>query len=145
MDSRLTCDKDLLLSYTSLLFNIKHYLMSYHHTKPPPSPPPPPQYICVSISALKKLGIVGRHNILFYRNILYRILTFDYIFFHFSANLTISCSQFIIKYLRSEQKPRYGRKTWNTHISFFLGLKWKTVQKWKTEIIICAPSSEFVS
>ena len=36
----------------------------------------PKQYICVfQVSALKKLGMVGRHNILFYQNILYRNFT----------------------------------------------------------------------
>ena len=47
----------------------------------------PKKNICVfQVSALKKLGMVGQHNILFYRNILYRNCTFQYIFSHFSAN-----------------------------------------------------------
>ena len=35
------------------------------------------------VSALKKLGMVGWHNILFCRNILYRNCIFQYIFSHF--------------------------------------------------------------
>ena len=62
--------------------------------------------ICVfQVSALKKLGMVGWHYILFYQNILYRNCIFQYIFSHFSANLTTFCSQFTIKCLGSEQKP----------------------------------------
>ena len=38
-------------------------------------------YMCVS--ALKKLGMVGWHNILFCQNILYRNCIFQYIFFPF--------------------------------------------------------------
>ena len=50
--------------------------------------------VCVfQVSALKKLGMVGRHKILFCRNILYRYSIFQYIFPHFSANLSLSrCS-----------------------------------------------------
>ena len=63
--------------------------------------------ICVfQVSALKKLGMVCWHNILFYRNISNRNFTFHYIFFYFSANVTIFCSQFTIKCLGSQQKPR---------------------------------------
>ena len=57
-------------------------------------------------SALKKLGMVGRHNILFCQNILYRNCIFRYIFPHFSADLTTFCSQFTIKCLGSGQKPK---------------------------------------
>ena len=64
------------------------------------------KYIFVfQVSALKKLGMVGRHYILFYQNILYRNCIFHCIFHHFSAYLSIFCSQFIIC-LGSEQKPR---------------------------------------
>ena len=49
--------------------------------------------ICVfQVSALKKLGMVGRHNILFYRIILYTNCIFQYSFPHFSANLTMFSS-----------------------------------------------------
>ena len=81
---------------------------------------PKKKYICeFQVSALKNLGMVSRHNILFYWNILYRNFTFQVIFFHFSANMTIFCSQFTIKRLRSEQKPRKGWETWNTHTICF--------------------------
>ena len=44
----------------------------------------PKKYICVfQVSALKKLGMVGRHNILFDQNIFYRNCIFQYIFPHF--------------------------------------------------------------
>ena len=63
--------------------------------------------MCVfQVSALKKLGMVGRHNILFYPNILNRNCIFQYIFPHFSTKLTRFCSQFTIKCLGSGQKPR---------------------------------------
>ena len=72
----------------------------------------PRQNICVfQVSALKKLCMVGRHNILFYKNILYRNCIFHYIFPDFSAFLTVSSSKFTIKYLGSEQKPRKGWET----------------------------------
>ena len=49
----------------------------------------PKKYICVfQVSALKKLGMVGQHNILFCQNIFYRNCIFPYIFPHFPANLT---------------------------------------------------------
>ena len=49
-------------------------------------------YRCVfQVSALEKLGMVGRHNILFCQNILYRNCIFQYMFPHFSANLTTFC------------------------------------------------------
>ena len=51
------------------------------------------------------LGMVGRHNIFFCQNILYRNCIFQYIFPHFPANLTTFCSQFTIKCLGSGQKP----------------------------------------
>ena len=67
---------------------------------------PKKKNICVfQRSALKKPGMVGRHNILFCQNILYRNCIFQYIFPHFLANLTF-CSQFTIKCLGSGQKPR---------------------------------------
>ena len=63
--------------------------------------------MCVfQVSALKKLGMVGRHNILFYPNILYRNCIFQYIFPHSSTKLTRFCSQFTIKCLGLVQKPR---------------------------------------
>ena len=62
---------------------------------------------CVfQVSALKKLGMVGWHKILFYQNILYGNCIFHYIFHHISVYLTILCSHFTIKCLGSEQKPR---------------------------------------
>ena len=74
-------------------------------------------YVCVfQVSALKKLGIVGRHYHFIYQNILYRNCIFHYIFQHFSAYLTIVCSQFTLKCLGSGQKPRYGRETSKTNI-----------------------------
>ena len=67
----------------------------------------PKQNICgFQVSALKKLGMIGRHNILFCQNILYRNCIFQYIFPHFRANLTTFFSQFTIKCLGSGQKPR---------------------------------------
>ena len=67
----------------------------------------PKKNICVfQVSALKKLGMVGGHNILFYRIIFYRNCIFQYIFPHFLANLTTFCSQSAIKCLGSGQKPR---------------------------------------
>ena len=67
----------------------------------------PKKYICVfQVSALKKLGMVGRHDILFCQNILYRNCIFQYISPHFQANLTTFCSQFTITCLGSGQKPR---------------------------------------
>ena len=67
----------------------------------------PKQNICVfQVSALKKIGMVGRHYILFYRNILYEYCIFYYILAHFLAYLTIFSSQFTIKCLGSGQKPR---------------------------------------
>ena len=67
----------------------------------------PKKNICVfQVSALKKLGMVGRHNILFCQNILRTKCIFQYIFPHFSANLTVFCSQFTIICLGSGQKPR---------------------------------------
>ena len=42
---------------------------------------------------------------------------------HSAVYLTIFCSQFTIKCLGSEQKPRQGQETWNTHI-FLFGLMW---------------------
>ena len=71
----------------------------------------PKKYMCVSGSALKKLGMVCRHNILCCQNILYRNCIFQYIFPHFPANVTTFCSQFTIKCLGSGQKPRSGRET----------------------------------
>ena len=63
--------------------------------------------ICVfQGSALKKLGIVGRHYILFYWDILYGYCIFYDNLAHFLAYSTIICSQFTIKYLGSGQKPR---------------------------------------
>ena len=63
--------------------------------------------ICVfQVSALEKLGMVGRHCILFYRNILYGYCIFYNILAHFLAYLTIFCSQFTVKCLGSAQKPR---------------------------------------
>ena len=42
--------------------------------------------MCVSgFSSVKKLGMVGRHNILFCRTILHGNCIFQYIFLHFSA------------------------------------------------------------
>ena len=39
------------------------------------------KYKCVfQVSALKKIGMIGRHNILFCQNILYRNCIFQYIF-----------------------------------------------------------------
>ena len=65
------------------------------------------EYICVfQATALKKLGMIGRHYILFYRNILYGYCIFYNILAHFLAYLTIFCSQFTIKCLGSGQKPR---------------------------------------
>ena len=53
------------------------------------TPRPKNKYICVfQVSALKNLGMVGRHNISFCQNILYRNYMFQYIVPHFSANLT---------------------------------------------------------
>ena len=62
----------------------------------------PKQNICVfQVSALKKLGMVGQHNILFYQMILYRNYIFQYIFPHFLANLTAFSSQSTVKCLGS--------------------------------------------
>ena len=48
----------------------------------------PKKNICVfQVSALKKLGMVGRHNILFYQNILYRNCIFHFISHHFFDNI----------------------------------------------------------
>ena len=58
------------------------------------------------VSALKKLVMVGQHNILFCQNIVNRKSIFQYIFPNFPANLTTFCSQFTIKYLGSGQKHR---------------------------------------
>ena len=63
-------------------------------------------YMCVSGFSSEKLGMVGRHNILFCENILYRNCIFQYSFPHFSANLTTFCSQFTIKCLGSGQMPK---------------------------------------
>ena len=75
--------------------------------------------MCVfEVSPLKKLGIVGRHNILFYKNILYRYCIFHYIFPDFSAFLTVFSSNFTIKCLGSGRKRRVGK----TETHFFFGL-----------------------
>ena len=75
------------------------------------------------VSALKKLGMVSQHNILFCQNILYRNCIFQYIFPHFPANLTIFCSQFTIKCLgRGKNLGRVGKP--ETHIYFCLALGW---------------------
>ena len=58
------------------------------------------------VSALKKLGMVGQHNILFYTNIIYRYCIFHYIFPDFLAFLTVFSSKFTIKRLWSGQNPR---------------------------------------
>ena len=57
-------------------------------------------YMCVCVSGfssekswVRSVGII----ILFYRNILYGNSTFHYIFYHYSAYLTIFCLQFAIK------------------------------------------------
>ena len=50
-----------------------------------------PPKMSVSGFSSENLGMVGRHNILFYRNILYRNCIFQYFYPHFSANLTTFC------------------------------------------------------
>ena len=76
----------------------------------------PKKYVCFRFQLWKKLGMVGRHNILFYKNILYWYCIFQYIFPDFSAFLTVFSSKFTIKCLGPWQKPKEGRETWNTHM-----------------------------
>ena len=81
----------------------------------------PKTYICMfQVSALKKLGMVGRHNILFCQNILYKNCIFQYMFPHFPANLTTFCSQFTIKCLgRVTNIGRVGKPETRTYFFFF--------------------------
>ena len=80
-----------------------------------------PKNICVfQVSALKKLGMVGWHNILFCRNILYRNCIFQYIFPNFPTNLTTFCSQLTIKCWGRGKNLGRVRKP-ETHRFFILG------------------------
>ena len=69
-------------------------------------------YDCVfQVSALKKLGMVGQHNMLFYKNMYYRYCIFHYMFLDFFSILTVFSSKVTKKWLGSGQKPRYGWET----------------------------------
>ena len=65
--------------------------------------------------------MIGRHNILFCQNILYRNCIFQYIFLHFSADMTIFCSQCTIKCLGSgENLGRVGKPETHTHTHTYI-------------------------
>ena len=58
-----------------------------------------PKKCVFQVSVLKKVGMIGQHNILFCQNILYTNCFFQYIFPHFSADVITFCSIFTIKCL----------------------------------------------
>ena len=69
---------------------------------------------CLSVLALEKRGMVGRHYYYYFFFIIIEIVYIDIVLFttphplpHFSAYLTLFCSKFTIKCLGSGQKPMY--------------------------------------